>query len=378
MTLALTNLRLFDGESLQDGLHVILDNGRIATITDTVPADMAREDCGGHLLAPGFVDLQVNGGGDVLFNDSPTVESLQTIAAAHCRFGTTSLLPTLVTDAPDKRRKAVDAVRQAMGQVPGVRGIHLEGPWISPKRKGAHDATLMATPSEEDMALLDSLPGTSMVTVAPDCISPALIRRMADRSIRVSLGHSDASHAQAQEALKAGAVAFTHLYNTMSPLHHREPGMVGAALDSEAWCGIIADGHHVHPAAIRIAWKTKPPGTLFLVTDAMPPVGGTQTSFTLYGQQIRVHDGKCTTPEGILAGSALDMASAVRYCVNTVGIPLSEALRMASLYPATLMGWHDRIGRIVPGYEAALVLLDSDLRAIKTWAGGSRNLYTET
>ncbi|WP_029007703.1 N-acetylglucosamine-6-phosphate deacetylase [Azospirillum halopraeferens] len=382
---ALLNATVHTGDSVLDGVAVLVEHGRIAAVVPVaeVPAHAARRDLGneaeGAILAPGFIDLQVNGGGGILFNDRPDVAAIAAIAAAHRRFGTTGLLPTFITDARDKRRAAVAAVRAAMDAgVPGVLGIHLEGPHIAVPRRGVHDARHIVPPDTEDLALMTGLPGRSLVTLAPETVPDDIIRALAAAGVRVAAGHTDATAERMRSAVAAGVTLVTHLFNAMSPLQGREPGAVGAALTEDAVrCGIIVDGHHVHDACIRLAHRAKPPGGLFLVTDAMPPAGAPPDSgFTLYGDSVTVRDGRCVSADGRLAGSALDMASAVRNAVRRVGIPADEALRMASTYPAAALGLAapgtpGGRGRIAPGFAADLVLLDADFRARATWIAGN-------
>lgn len=382
---------------LRDGIVLVGDDGRIAAVQPAsqplpVPDSACRPvDLGGGILAAGFIDLQVNGGGGVLFNDTPTVDGLRRIAAAHRRFGTTALLPTVITDSPAVRRAAAAAVTAARkAGVPGILGVHFEGPCINPARRGVHDARFIPPafppPDGEEVASLTApRPLPVLVTLAPERVTPAFIGRLTAAGVRVAAGHSDATWEQAIAGLTAGITGFTHLYNAMSPLGHREPGMVGAALDSrDSWCGIILDGHHVHDAAARLAWRAKPPGRLFLVTDAMPPVGMAaeppvvgmaEGDFSLYGTPVRVEDGRCVSADGRLAGSALDMATAVRNAVHRIGIPLDEALRMASAYPADFMGLGAERGRIAPGLAADLVHLDHTLTVRSTWIDGVRSTW---
>lgn len=379
---ALCNATIHTGDAVHTGLAVLVDAGRIVGLIPNaaVPAGVLRLDLGGGVLAPGFIDLQVNGGGGVLFNDSPDVPTIRRIGAAHRRFGTTGFLPTLITDSRDKRQAAMTAVRTALADgVPGVLGIHLEGPHINPARRGVHESRWIGPPDAADLALMTSLgTGRTLVTLAPETVAPAVIRTLVSHGVRVAAGHSAASYAETGAALAEGITGFTHLFNAMPPLAGREPGIVGAALDDAAsWCGVIADGHHVRDAMLRLAWRAKAPRRLFLVTDAMSVVGaengdgnGNGNGFMLLGESITVAEGRCLTADGRLAGSALDMAAAVRHCVRRLGIPLAEALRMASTYPAEFLGVADRHGRIAPGYAADLVHLDDDLRVRATWIGG--------
>lgn len=373
---ALVNATVFTGDAELEGAAVLIDAGRIVALVPAgeQPRSACVEDLGGGLLAPGFIDLQVNGGGGVLFNATPTVEAIRRIAAAHRRFGTTGFLPTVISDRLAVRQAAVAAVRGAIAAgVPGVLGIHLEGPHIAPSRRGVHDASVLGPAGEADMAVMTAdTGGRTLVTLAPEVAGPELVGRLAAAGVRLAAGHSAATYDEAMAGFAAGIGGVTHLYNAMSPLATREPGLVGAALDRDGvWCGIIIDGHHVHDAAVRLAWRAKPPGGLILVTDAMPPVGAAGP-FTLYGDAITVADGRCTTADGRLAGSALDMASAVRNAVRRIGIPIAEALRMASTYPAAALGIDGERGRIAPGMIADLVHLAPALVARATWIGGNR------
>jgi N-acetylglucosamine-6-phosphate deacetylase len=367
--LAISAARIFDGDRFHDSATLIVEDGRIAAIAPEAPSDAV--DMGGLTLAPGFIDWQVNGGGGALLNADPSLATIRAIAAAHARFGTTALLPTLITDTPDAARAAREAVAAALAEgVPGILGVHFEGPHLSLARKGAHDATLIRPMTRADRDLLAAAPGLTLTTVAPESVTTDDIRALDAAGVIVSLGHSEAGYARAMECLDAGARAVTHLFNAMSPLGHREPGLVGAALDHpRAFCGLIADGLHVHPAAIRAAIRAKP-GRITLVTDAMPTVGWDGDAFTLNGREVRRADGRLTLADGTLAGSDLDMASAVRFMVREVGADLAEALRMASRYPAEMLGLSTR-GHLRPGARADIVALDADLLPRRVWIGGA-------
>jgi N-acetylglucosamine-6-phosphate deacetylase len=374
---AIAGAEIFDGEKRRPQHALIVDGSRILDVVreGDLPSDLAVLRLDGGLLTAGFIDAQVNGGGGVLLNDAPTSGGVRQICDAHGRDGTTALLPTLITDSPAVTAKAVSAVKQAIAeQAPGCLGLHLEGPFLSPERRGAHDATLIRSMTEADVDEILSLGiETLLVTVSPERIPPAMIRRLATGGVIVSLGHSNATYDQIMAAVDAGARGVTHLYNAMSPLTHRAPGLVGAALDSgELWCGLIADGHHVHPAAIGVALRAKrQPGRIFLVTDAMSTVGSDLQVIELNGRTVRRKDGVLVLDDGTLAGSDLDMMSAVRFLVKQVGVELGEALRMASLYPAEFLGRSD-LGRIVPGARADLVFIDDDLKARAVWRAGVR------
>jgi N-acetylglucosamine-6-phosphate deacetylase len=368
---ALVNGKILLDDGLVGGRALLIAEGRICDVVAAtrLPEEARRVDLGDGVLAPGFIDLQVNGGGGVLFNDAPEPATIARIGSAHRRYGTTGFLPTLITSERRTMAQAIAAVRRAIDDgMPGVLGIHLEGPHINLARKGVHEQAHIRALHADDVALLTSLGrGRTLLTLAPECVPLAAIEALAREAI-VFAGHTDASFAQVGAGLAAGISGFTHLFNAMSQLGSREPGTVGAALTSDAACGVIADGHHVHPASLRLAHAARPRG-LFLVTDAMPPVGAAMAGFALGEQWIEVRDGRCTTADGRLAGSGLDMATAVRNAVRLIGVPLEEALRMASTRPADVLGERER-GRIAPGMHADLVLLDQSLTVRATWLGG--------
>jgi len=371
---ALHAVRLFTGEAMRRDTIVLIEDGRIQDLTHAPPPGVSVERLPQHLiLAPGFIDAQVNGGGGALFNDSPDLPTLRAIAAAHRRFGTTALLPTLITDTPDKMRQAAACVRAATAAgEPGIIGLHLEGPFLNPARKGVHPEALIRPMSEDDLRFLcEDTPRPLLLTLAPECVDSTALPRLASAGITVAIGHSAASCEQAWGALDAGARGFTHLFNAMPPLAGRDPGPVGAALASDGHAGIIADGHHVHPANLRLALRAKGAERLMLVTDAMASVGSDILAFRLHGRTIRVADGRLTTEDGTLAGAHLDMATAVRNAVVLMGASLAEALRMASATPADFLGVRDR-GRLVPGATADLVALDDRGVVDQVWVGGNR------
>lgn len=377
---ALCNARVLTDDGLQDGLAVLLDGAQIQAVVAADDARVAqagtRVDLGGATLLPGFIDIQVNGGGGVLFNNACTPRALATIAAAHRRYGTTGMLPTLISDTAEVMAKAIAATRQAIAQgVPGVLGIHLEGPYLSPARKGTHDAQKFRVPDAHEIAVDTSLDnGVTLITLAPERVPLDDIRAFVAGGAVVFAGHTAATYEQARDGIAAGVSGFTHLYNAMSPLAGREPNAVGAALEDPAvWCGVIVDGVHVHPASLRVALAAKPRGKLLLVTDAMPMVGADSPSFDLYGETITAIDGVVRNAAGALAGSALDMATAVRNSVQWLGVDLAEAARMASTYPAQCIGLGERLGRIAPGYQADLVLVDADVHVLDTWVAGQRD-----
>ena len=365
---------VFDGATAHRDHVVVIEAG---TITALMPRrDLPRglpvqEMSPGIWLAPGFIDVQVNGGGDVLFNDVPTVDGIAAIIAAHRRFGTTSLLPTLISDTSDKMQAAATAVEADIVSIPGVLGIHFEGPFLSPERAGVHDPAMLRPPTQDDLAfLMAPRSGVRMVTLAPERMPAGFIRALAAGGIRVALGHSMATYAETRAALAEGLTGFTHLFNATRPLASREPGPIAAALETPgAFYGMIVDGEHVAAPMLRLALRGL--GQPMLVTDAMPPVGGIRADFMLGGKRITVRDGRLTTDDGTLAGAALDMAGAVRNCVRLLDLPLPDALRLASAAPAAFLGLADRLGHLRPGYRADIVALDpAEIRVLASWVGG--------
>lgn len=379
-TLALTGARIFDGADWHDDAALVVSGGLVEAIVgrDAVPANAETIDLGGGLLAPGFVDLQVNGGGGVMLNDHPDFASIETICQAHVPFGTTALLPTLITDTPEITAAAVTAgAEAARRKLPGFLGLHLEGPHLSLARKGAHDPKLIRPMNDADQAALIAARAKLPVlqtTIAPESVTAAQVEALAKAGIVVSLGHSDTDYATATAYADAGASMATHLFNAMSQIGNREPGLAGAAVDSgKVFAGLIADGIHVHPATIEIALKAKQgPARIFLVTDAMATIGTDMTSFTLNGRTIYRKDGSLRLADGTLAGADLDMISAVRFMHKVVGIKLAEALRMASLYAAEAVGQSHRLGRLAKGTAADIVALTDDLGMKGVWIGGNR------
>ena len=365
---------LFDGVNVRNNVAVLIRGGQIVGISDRdkVSSAIPMQELPDNVwLAPGFIDIQVNGGGDLLFNDAPTSETIQAIAKAHRRFGTTALLPTLISDSPDKMPKALAAVEEAAAANPSIIGIHLEGPFLSPQRAGVHDPRALRRLSEMDIALITAKRNsTTLVTLAPEQVGEGVIAALVNAGIHVALGHSMATYAQTVVAMRQGLTGFTHLFNAMRPLESREPGPIAAALESpDAWYGLIADGVHVAPAMLRLALRGA--GHPILVTDAMPPVGGTRRSFRLNGEEIFVRDGRCATRGGTLAGAALDMATAVRNCVEMLDVPLTSALRFASTHPAQFLGLGHVLGRLLPGFRADMVALDAEgVSVMRTWVAG--------
>jgi N-acetylglucosamine-6-phosphate deacetylase len=374
MPQALVSGRVLVDGAFVTGQAVIIDDRRIAGIVadKDIPAETEIIDLDGETLLPGFIDTQVNGGGDRLFNDDPSVETIAAIGAAHRRFGTTGFLPTLISDNLSKIEAAIEAARAAIAAgVPGVLGVHVEGPFLNPARKGIHDETKLRQITDREIALLSRpIGGKTVVTLAPERVPAEAIRLLANSGVIVCAGHTDASADCVFEALGNGLSGFTHLFNAMSQLSAREPGVVGAALyDDGSWCGIIVDGHHVDARVLKLALRAAPLRRFMLVTDAMPTVGGRKT-FVLNGEQISVTDGLCIDAAGTLAGSDLDMAGAVRNAMDMLDLDLADSSAMASANPAAFLGLGHELGRIAPGYRASLVLLDGSKDVVETWIDG--------
>jgi N-acetylglucosamine-6-phosphate deacetylase len=364
---------VFDGNVAHRDHAVIIEAECITWIgpRDDAPRHIPTHNLpSGYWLAPGFIDIQVNGGGDVLFNDAPTPSGIARLVAAHRRFGTTALLPTLISDRPEKMAAALKAVQDLP---PGVLGIHFEGPFLSLEKSGVHDRAMLRGPTEEDMRLFASSAQTllaTIVTLAPEEVPESFIARLAEAGVRVCLGHSMATYAQTKRALANGMTGFTHLFNAMRPPASREPGPVAAALETaNAWFGMIVDGVHVDPAMLRLALRGA--AHPMLITDAMPPTGGDRSAFSLHGERIETRELACVRRDGTLAGTALDMASAVRNCVRLLDVPLTSALRYASREPAMFLGLGDRLGTLAPGFQADMVAFEPEsMRVVATWVGG--------
>ncbi|MEZ5572353.1 MAG: N-acetylglucosamine-6-phosphate deacetylase [Halioglobus sp.] len=379
MNQVIVNGTIFTGDALLHDHCVLISQGRIVDVIERhqAPADFgAQFDLQGGTLIPGFIDLQVNGGGGILFNQAPSVETLRAIGAVHRQYGTTGFLATLITDDFAVMKRALNAVKQAIDQrVPGILGIHLEGPFLDPQHKGIHDARKFCQLDQEGLALVTSLgTGKTIVTLAPERTNSSMIRALKDSGVIVCAGHSSADYEQTVMALAAGVSGFTHLYNAMTPLLSREPGMVGAALDDDdSWFGIIADGYHIHPAAFRVAVTAKKAGCAVLVTDAMPTVGSSCESFELGDELITQRDGRLMNASGKLAGSNLDMLTAVNNATRFARIDWFEAVRMATLYPARALELDGELGAVRQGYRANLVALDTHNCIRASWIEGEQS-----
>lgn len=369
------NGRVVTPAGVLEGAEIAVAEGRIAHIGPATTAGAGAIDLAGGWIVPGFIDTQVNGGGGVLFNDEPTVDGIAAIGRAHARFGTTGFLPTLISDTPAVIARALDATDAAIAAgVPGCVGVHIEGPIINAKRKGIHDAAKFRR-LDPEMLDLFARPRRArvMVTLAPEQVAQEDIARLRALGVILSIGHSDADYETASAAFAAGMTGVTHLFNAMSPLQHRAPGVVGAALDNQtAYCGLIVDGFHVHDAALRIALRARPRDRFMLVTDAMSCVGTDAVEFDLHGRRITVQDGRCLGADGTLAGSAIDMAAAFRNAVNRLGLPHADAALMAAGAPADFLGLGSERGRLAAGLAADWVQLTAGLQPAGTWIAGAR------
>jgi N-acetylglucosamine-6-phosphate deacetylase len=371
----LTNASFYCGDEVVTGQALSISGTQIDGFVPLTTASHMGEvyDLAGLIVAPGFIDLQINGGGDILWNDSPTPDAARIIWKAHLRSGTTNLLPTFITGSAYLMEQAATSINYLLDEGDtGVLGIHFEGPWIEPVKAGVHDIKYIRQQSAQDEVIYRKvLPHPTLVTLAPERVPAGTISRLFQCGIRVAAGHTNATFGQMLEAIKEGLSGVTHLHNAMSPMTSREPGAVGATLANDGLkAGIIVDGHHVHYSVVATSWRSKCTGDLFLVSDAMPPVGGSRSNFRIGPREITCVNGRCQTASGNLAGAALDMATAVRNCVEKVGIPITEALRMASLYPARFLGVDDKYGYIRAGYRANLVMLDGDLAVSRVMFNG--------
>ncbi len=377
---AIVGATIFDGENFLQDHCVVIKSGKIEDLVSCarLPRSIIKKNLAGGTLAPGFIDLQVNGGGGVMLNNAPNRQAVDTMVCAHRRSGTTGMLPTIISDSHEIQRACVEAVADALtaGNL-GVLGVHTEGPFLAVEKRGTHKANKIRTLRPADIDWLCSLDLPSIiVTLAPETTLAGQIKQLNGAGIYVCAGHTNANYEQIQAAIAEGLRGFTHVFNAMSPLTSREPGTVGAAMDSDScWIGIIADGHHVHPASIRIAHRSKPSGKTLLVSDAMATVGSTKSFIEIYGERIQESNGRLINADGALAGSAIGMIDGVRIATSTVKIPLDESLRMASLYPAEFLQRENEFGRIAAGHRADLVHFDNSFKVLNTWVAGQHSAH---
>jgi N-acetylglucosamine-6-phosphate deacetylase len=365
---------VFDGRQMHVGGMIAVENGRVAAILTADDQPRGRvQDLGPGVIAPAFLDLQVNGGGGRMVDGQTGPDDLARLCALHRGLGSAGILPTLITDRPEAVNRVIGAgVAAAKAQVPGFLGLHLEGPHLDVRRKGAHDPALIRPMSDADLAILcqaaADLPAL-MVTLAPASVTPAQIAALTAAGVIVSLGHSDCTRDEARAAMAAGATCTTHLFNAMSQIGNREPGLAGAVLSGPGFAGLIADGVHVDVDVMRLALAARAEG-IFLVSDCMAFAGSELTEVTLGGRRILRRDGRLTLEDGTLAGADLTLDQAVGVLVERVGIAPERALAMASALPARVIGQQDRHGHLAPGRDADFVHLGPDWRLRGAWYGG--------
>lgn len=376
--------RIFDGEAWHADQALLIVDREIYGIAGHDVLRALKPDFetvrlpAGTVVAPGFIDVQVNGGGGVLLNDAPTLDGIRTILAAHRPHGTTGMLPTLITDRREVMEALLAVAEEAL-KIPGVLGFHLEGPFIAPARKGCHREDYIRRPDANDIALLGNFGqlGRSYVTVAPERVEAADIRALTATGLRVAAGHTDATAAEMARAVDAGMTGATHIFNAMTPIAVREPGPAGYTLDDDRlYCGLITDGHHVHAANVRATYKLKGRDHVMLVTDAMPTVGSDKPWFDLFGMRIEVKGGRLVYGADTLAGAHVTMMQCVARFIEMTGAPLEDALIMASRTPATFLGLSDRLGSLSSGHQADLVVFDEATMTVReTWVRGQRSIH---
>jgi len=376
MKQALLGSQIFCGELFYDDHALLVDGKSIVDIVDknNIPENFNKMELDQGILAPGFIDLQVNGGGGVLFNNSPNKESLNTIIKAHQFFGTTSVMPTVISDSLEVLEQCIKTVTEEIKNNSSLLGIHIEGPFFNTKYRGVHQKQYISTINSDYLNLFESLKGFPvMLTLAPECISSQQLKHLTSLGIKTLAGHSDASYDELDDAIKNGLDGFTHLFNAMSQISAREPGVVGSALHFEnTFASIIVDLHHVHPSLIQLAYQLKPSGKLFFISDSMATINHGKPSFELYDEVVNESDGRLVNSEGKLAGSSITQIDAVKNAYQKCNIPLNQALAMASRYPAEYLGIENHLGSLKPGYRADLVHFDSNFKVHNTWVSGKQ------
>ncbi len=376
MKQALLGSQIFCGERFYDDHALLVDGKSIVDIVDKnhTPDNFNKIELDQGILAPGFIDLQVNGGGGVLFNNSPNKESLNTIIKAHQFFGTTSVMPTVISDSLEVLEQCIKTVTEEIKNNSSLLGIHIEGPFFNTKYRGVHQKQYISTINSDYLNLFESLKGFPvMLTLAPECISSQQLKHLTSLGIKTLAGHSDASYDELDDAIKNGLDGFTHLFNAMSQISAREPGVVGSALHFEnTFASIIVDLHHVHPSLIQLAYQLKPTGKLFFISDSMATINHGKPSFELYDEVVNELDGRLVNSEGKLAGSSITQIDAVKNAYQKCNIPLNQALAMASRYPAEYLGIANHLGSLKPGYRADLVHFDSNFKVRNAWVSGKQ------
>ncbi len=376
MKFALQGARIFDGFKFHDDSALVIEDGVIVQVTpcEHLDSSISVQNLSGGTIAPGLIDLQVNGGGGLLLNNDPSIETLNTMAAAHAQFGVTRILPTVISDGPEISIKVISAALSCDRINSGILGVHIEGPFFNAEKSGVHRLDKIRKIDDNDWQWIDQLARLpSILTLAPENTQHGIIQKISDKGIRVSAGHTNANYDEIADAVNNGLSGFTHLFNAMRQMHGREPGVVGAALSIEnTWAGIIADGIHVHPTSLRTAINAKGFEQVYLVSDSMATIGSDLKHFELYGERIEEKDGRLVNAEGRLAGSAISLLDAVRFCINEINLPADRALAMASRIPATYMKIDDQFGSFLPNRIADVCWLSDDLRIQGVWRAGNK------
>jgi len=376
MKTALKGARIFSGEEFFEKKALLLEGETILEIVDDskIPNDFECQKLNGGILSPGFIDLQVNGGGGKLFNNSPDKDSLNTIIGAHQHFGTTSIMPTVISDSLNVLQKCTDTISDEINHNHSLLGIHIEGPFFNVKYRGVHQKQYINTINATYMSLFETLDKFPvMLTLAPECISIKQLKSLKKLGFKILAGHTDANYDQLEEAVKYGLDGFTHLFNAMGQISAREPGVVGSALDfDEASASIIVDLHHVHPSLIQLSFKQKPKGKLFFVSDSMATINHGEPSFELYDEVVSESKGRIINSEGKLAGSSITQIDAIKNAYQKCNIPIDSAISMATLYPAEYIGVSDYLGQLRSGYRADLAHFNSDFQIQNVWVAGKQ------
>ena len=376
MKQALIGAQLFSGKEFFDNRALLIDGENIIDIINEydIPKNFEIQKLNGGILSPGFIDLQVNGGGGKLFNNSPDKESLNTIIEAHQHFGTTSIMPTVISDSLNVLKRCTTTISEEIENNKSLLGVHIEGPFFNVKYRGVHQKQYINTINSDYLNLFENLKDFPvMLTLAPECISTKQLKHLKSLGFKILAGHTDASYDQLEEAIKYGLDGFTHLFNAMGQISAREPGVVGSALtfDNTA-ASIIVDLHHVHPSLIQMAYKQKPQGKLFFVSDSMATIHHGEPSFELYDEIVSESKGRIINSEGKLAGSSITQIDAIKNAYQSCNIPLNEALAMASRYPAEYLGVANYLGSLKSGYRADLTHFDLDFQVQNVWVAGKQ------
>ena len=375
MKKALKGARIFSGKDFLDNKALLFEDDNIIDILEDsiIPSDFEIQSLNGGILSPGFIDLQVNGGGGKLFNNSPDKESLNTIISAHQYFGTTSIMPTVISDSLNVLQQCTDIISKEIHKNKSLLGIHIEGPFFNVKYRGVHQKQYINTINATYMNLFETLDRFPvMLTLAPECISIKQLKSLKKLGFKILAGHTDANYDQLEEAIKYGLDGFTHLFNAMGQISAREPGVVGSALDfDQTWASIIVDLHHVHPSLINLSYKQKPEGKLFFVSDSMATINHGEPSFELYDEVVSESKGRIINSEGKLAGSSITQIDAIKNAYQKCNIPLESAISMATLYPAEYLGISDYLGQIKKDFRADLVHFNSDFKIQNVWVEGN-------